>query len=75
MNLYLKSLRDKYENLRSAIQGLQDRAAEENRDLAPEELRSVQEMSEQATQLHKQIESLTEVEVRNAKVAALQAKL
>lgn len=75
MNLYLKGLRERYDSLRKAIEGLQARAAEQNRDLSDEELRSVREMSDQAQTLHKQIEDLTEVEVRNAKVAALQARL
>lgn len=74
-NVYLNSVKQKYNSLRSAIEGLQQRAAEEQRDLSPEELRSVTEMSEQAKSLHTQIEHLTEIEVRNAKVAALNAKL
>lgn len=73
--LYLESLKERYGSLRKAIDGLQARAAEEKRDLSTEELRSIKEMADQAKGLHTQIEDLTEVEVRNAKVAALQAKL
>lgn len=67
-NVYLDNLRTKYDGLKGSITGLQQRAATEKRDLTTEELRSVVEMSEQGTALYSQIESLTEIEVRNAKV-------
>ncbi|MEU5721576.1 phage major capsid protein [Micromonospora sp. NPDC047738] len=75
MNPYLARLRDQYEGLRSGIEGLQTRAAEENRDLTEEELRSVKEQGDQAKTLAKQIEDLTEIETRNAQVAAMAGKI
>lgn len=75
MNAYLTKLREKYEGLRSGIEGLQTRAAEENRDLHEEELRSIQSQGEQAAKLAAEIESLTEIETRNRKVAELAASV
>ncbi|RKF24136.1 phage major capsid protein [Micromonospora globbae] len=75
MNPYLKRLREQYEGLRSGIEGLQTRAAEENRDLTEDELRSVKEQGEQAKTLAKQIEDLTEIETRNAQVAEMAGKI
>lgn len=75
MNPYLKRLREQYEGLRTGIEGLQTRAATENRDLTDEELRSVKEQGEQAKTLAEQIESLTEIETRNAKVADMAGQL
>lgn len=73
MNPYLKSQRDKYDSLRSSIEGLQTRASDAGRDLTEDELRSVTEQAAAAKTLAETIESLTEVETRNAKVAALAA--
>lgn len=75
MNPYLKRLRDQYESLRSSIEGLQTRAADEGRDLTDDELRSVTEQADKAKTLATQIEDLTEVETRNRKVAELAAKV
>lgn len=75
MNPYLQRLREKYEGLRTSIEGLQTRAAEEGRDLTEEELRSIKEMGEQAKTLHTQIQDLTEIENRNASVAKMNATL
>lgn len=75
MNPYLKAQRDKYEALRKSIEGLQTRAAEAGKDLTEDELRSVKEMSEQAKALYTQIEDLTDVELRNAKVAELASQI
>lgn len=72
MNPYLKAKREQYQALRSTIEGLQTRAAEANRDLTEDELRSVTEQGEQARKLADEIESLTEIENRHAKVAGLQ---
>lgn len=69
MNPYLKRLREQYKALTDSIEGLQTRAATENRDLTEDELRSVKEQDTQAKGLFTQIEMLTEVETRNAKVA------
>lgn len=71
MNPYLKAQREKYDALRSSIEGLQTRAASEKRDLTADELRSVTEQAASAKSLAETIESLTDVETRNAKVAAL----
>ena len=68
-NVYLRSQRDQYSALKKSIEGLQARAAEGKRDLTNEELRSVIEMGEKAQLLFTQIENLTDIELRNAKVA------
>lgn len=72
-NVYLKSLRDQYEGLKKGIEGLQARAAEAKRDLTNEELRSVIEQGEKAKSLYTQIEDLSEIELRNAKVESMNA--
>ncbi|MFF5992586.1 phage major capsid protein [Prauserella flavalba] len=74
-NPYLEAQRKKYESLRDSIAGLQTRAADERRDLTEDELRSVQEQGEQAKRIAAEIESLTEIENRNRKVAELAASL
>lgn len=75
MNPYLASLRERYEGLRSGIEGLQARAASEGRDLTDTELTSIREQGEQARALHTQISELTEIEARHADVAALAARV
>lgn len=70
-NVYLDNLRTKYDGIRDSIKGLQEKAAEEKRDLTPEELRSIQEQTDTAKGYFSQIESLTEIETRNRKVAEL----
>lgn len=74
-NPYLRSLREQYEALRKSIEGLQLRAAEGKRDLTPEELRSVVEQGEKAKMLFGQIEDLSEIELRNAKVGAMNGRV
>jgi HK97 family phage major capsid protein len=74
-NVYLKSLREQYDALKNSIQGLQARAAEAKRDLTNEELRSVVEQGEKAKSLFTQIEDLSEIELRNAKVAAMNERV
>lgn len=74
-NVYLKTLREQYDTLRKNIDGLQHRATDAKRDLTEDELRSVVEQGEKAQQLFTQIEQLTEVELRNAKVAKMQADI
>jgi HK97 family phage major capsid protein len=71
VNPYLKKLREQYDALHTSVQGLQTRAADENRDLTDVELRSVTEQSETAKTLYTQIELLTEEETRSRKVAEL----
>jgi len=73
VNPYLARKREQYEALRSTIEGLQTRAATENRDLTADELRSVQEQGETAKGLAAEIESLTAIEHRHAAVANLAA--
>jgi HK97 family phage major capsid protein len=70
-NIYLTSLRQQYDTLQKSINGLQFRASEAKRDMTNEELRSVVEMSERSEALYTQIEDLSAIEVRNAKVAAM----
>ena len=74
-NPYLRSQREQYEQLRKSIEGLQARASGAKRDLTTEELRSVIEMGEKAKELHAQIESLSEIELRNAQVEAMTAQV
>lgn len=75
MNAYLTNLRTKYDGIRSTIEGLQTRAADEGRDLTEDELRSIQEQGTDAAKLAQEIESLTDIETRNRKVAELAAGL
>lgn len=75
MNPYLKRLREQYEGLRTGIEGLQTRAAADNRDLTEDELRSVKEQGEQAKALAQQIADLTDIETRNAQVAAMAGQI
>lgn len=74
-NPYLQNLRSQYSQLKKSIEGLQSRASSAKRDLTQEELRSVIEMGEQAKTLYDQIESLSEIELRNAQVDAMNARV
>lgn len=71
MNPYLTRLREQYDALRSGIEGLQTRAATENRDLTETELTSVRTQGETAATLATQITELTEIETRHTAVANL----
>ena len=71
-NVYLRNLREQYTHIQKSIAGLQTRAAEAKRDLTNEELRSIVEMGEKGKALYTQIEDLSEIELRNAKVDAMQ---
>jgi hypothetical protein len=75
VNKYLQAKRDEYEALRKSIEGFQTRAADETRDLTEVELTTVTEQGDQARKLLAEIESLTEIEHRNRKVAQLAADL
>lgn len=75
MNPYLRALQQKYDKMKASITGLQERAVQEERALTDEEMRSVTDQGEQLKQLAKQIEDLTAIEQRNAKVAELGASL
>lgn len=74
-NPYLVRLREQHDALRSSIEGMQTRAAEGNRDLTEDELRSVTEQAAQLKGLTDQIENLTEVETRSRRVGELTASL
>lgn len=74
-NVYLRTLREQYEALKKSIDGLQLRAAEAKRDLTSEELRSVVEQGEKAKLLYDQITDLSDIELRNAKVAAMNGQV
>lgn len=74
-NVYLRGLREQYSGIQKSIAGVQSRAAEAKRDLTNEELRSVTEMGEKGKSLYTQIEDLSEIELRNAKVAAMDGKV
>ncbi|GAA2855354.1 hypothetical protein GCM10010472_10810 [Pseudonocardia halophobica] len=75
MNPYLKAKRDQYEALRSTIEGVQTRAASEERDLSEDELRSVKEQGETAKKIADEIQALVEIEQRSAAVAELGSKI
>lgn len=74
-NVYLDAKRAEYEGLQASIKGLQQRAAETKRDLTPEELRTVVSMGEKGELLFNEISTLTEIELRGAKVADMEATL
>lgn len=74
-NPYLVRLRENYDGLRSAIETIQTRAANENRDLTETELRTVTEQGEQAKGLRSQIETLTEIEKGHEQVRNLAAQV
>jgi len=75
MNPYLLRRREQFEAIRTTIEGLQTRAAGEDRDLTPDELRSVTEQGEQARTIAAEIESLTDIETRSARVAELATQI
>lgn len=74
-NIYLKKKREEYEGLRSSIEGLQTRATEANRSLTEDELRQISEMQATGEKLFTEIKTLTDVELRSAEVADMQAKI
>jgi hypothetical protein len=72
---YIKAKREQHAALISTIEGLQTRAAEENRDLAETELRSIREQGEQANRIADEITDLTAIQQRAAQVAGLAAQV
>lgn len=70
MNPYLLALRAKYKALQDSVTGLQTRAHTEKRELNDNEKELVRKQDEEMKSLLGEIETLTEIEVRNAKVAA-----
>lgn len=71
MNPYLQKKRDEYAAIQAAVEGIQTRAADENRDMTEDELRSIQGQNETAKKLYSEIQLLTEQANRSAAVAAL----
>jgi HK97 family phage major capsid protein len=74
-NPYLAKLRQDYDTQKAAIAALQESAVGENRDLTEAELTSVRQMSESMDSLFSQIESLTDIEVRDRKVQEQAARI
>jgi len=74
-NPYLEKLRRDYDTLRTSIEGLQQTAVTEERDLTAEEMTSVRGQSEQMQTLHTQITQLTEIEVTNRAVQEQAARI
>ncbi|MGL5911793.1 MAG: hypothetical protein ACRCZP_17455, partial [Phycicoccus sp.] len=74
-NPYLNRQREAYTGLRTAIETLQQRALAAGRDLTENELGMVEEQGKAAQRILAEIGTLTEIEVRNAQVAALDAQL
>ncbi|ALL74277.1 hypothetical protein AD006_01170 [Pseudonocardia sp. EC080610-09] len=68
-NAYTDRLREKYDGIKTTVEGIQTRAANEDRDLTGDELRSISEQSEVLKTLAGEIETLHEIDARNAKVA------
>lgn len=75
INPYLAAKREAYTAVASAIEGIQTRAANEDRDLTAEELRSIKDQTETAKNIHGEIELLTDQENRTAAVAEMGANL
>jgi HK97 family phage major capsid protein len=75
MHPYLEALQTKYDQLRGSVEGLQQRAVDEKRDLTDVELRSVKEQGEQMKMLAEQIADLADIETRSASVADAAAKI
>lgn len=74
-NAYLAGLQERYEGIRESVEGLQQRALDEQRNLTDEERTLVRSQGEELSTLATQIEDLTEIENRNARVADLAASL
>lgn len=69
MNPYLKAKRAKYDELRKSVEGLQNRAVSDKRDLTTQESELVTGQGVEMGVLLAEIETLTEIEVRNAQHA------
>jgi HK97 family phage major capsid protein len=72
-NPYLTRKREQFDAIRTAIEGVQTRAATEKRDLTEDEMRSVTGQAEEAKRIAGEIEQLTEFETRSAAVGQLAA--
>lgn len=75
INPYLVRKREQFEAIKTSIDGLQKRAADEKRDLTDDELRSITEQGETAKTIASEIELLTEQEHRTRAVAEMAAKV
>src|SRR5690606_34635949 len=73
MHPYLKSRREAYEEIRSAITTVQDTAVREERDLTEPELTQIRSLSEQAKAIADEIEALAEHESRAEAVRSVAA--
>lgn len=74
-NVYLENLKEQYAVLKANIEGLQTRAAGAKRDLTDTELQSVVEQGEKAKAIYAQIQDLSEIELRNAQVDSMNARV
>lgn len=74
-NIYLVQKREEYEGLRKAIEGIQSNAVGAKRDLTNEELRSITQMGEKAQGIKAEIETLSQIELRDAEVANITAQV
>lgn len=72
-NPYLDRLREQHRSIVQTVEGLQTRAATENRDLTEAELTSIRAQNETSTALADQISMLQEFETRSAGVGAVNA--
>lgn len=75
MNPYLKRKRDQFDAMRTSIEAIQIRAAEEDRDLTEDELRSVTDQGEAAKKCAAEIDLITAQENRAVEVAEVGAQL
>lgn len=75
MNPYLLKLREKYAGLQKSIEGLQSRAAQEKRDLSEDELTLIRKQGADMAGMATELEALTEIELRDAKMAKMAADL
>lgn len=74
-NPYLDRKRQQFETTRAQIEGIQNRAVEEDRDMTEDELRSVTEQGALCDTLAREIELVTAQENRAVQVATMGANL
>ncbi|GAA4983394.1 phage major capsid protein [Pseudonocardia tropica] len=75
MNPYLKAKLERYQTLRSSIEEIQTRAGNEARDLTPDEVRTINERTEEGRGLYDELAPEIEAHERSAKVATLSGEL
>lgn len=71
MNTIIKTKRNRYEELRSAIQTVRETAQREDRDLSEPEMRQVEEYAGECRSLWSEIEELAEEQHRSERVAQI----